>query len=216
MDPLDKRHGTEAGCREHYRQGEKPCAPCLNAHRIKNNLRELYPHKVSALGSQRRIQALQAIGYGRHRIAVEMGYNNGGALTYLMQADTLLVATAAKIAEVYDRLSMTIPQGVGPTRARTWAKKHGYAPPLAWDDIDRDERPRGMERDRGRNPNDIDPVIIDRLLLGERINATRAEKEQAMRRWIADGKPAVRLCRMHGWHEGRYTTGDDVRHEEAS
>jgi hypothetical protein len=211
MLPDDRRHGTEAGCREHYRQGTKPCPPCLNAHRIANNLRELYPSKTSALGSQRRIQALQALGYGRHRIAVELGYNNGGALTYLMQADTLLVVTATRIREVYDRLSMTIPQGVGPTRARTWARRHGHAPPLAWDDIDNpDEQPKGMSSRPGRNPDDVDPVIVERLLLGERVPSTRAEKEEAMRRWLADGKSAASLCRAHGWQDGRYIPREDV------
>lgn len=134
MSPEDPRHGSEAGCREHYRQDEKPCQPCLDAHSRRNNLRKLYPHKRPSIGSQRRIQALQAIGYGRDRIARELGYHNAGSLTYLMRSETMLATTAERIADVYDRLSMSLPQGTGTNRVRTWAKRHGFAPPLAWDD----------------------------------------------------------------------------------
>ena len=141
MTPDDPRHGTEAGCREHYRYGQSACPPCLEAHRRANIMRQLYPHKRSSLGAQRRIQALQAIGYGRHRIAREIGYSNGGALTYLMRSETMLTSTFDRIREAYERLSMTVPAGRGPERARSWAKRHGYAPPLAWDDIDTDLEP---------------------------------------------------------------------------
>lgn len=150
MSPDDPRHGTEAGCREHYRQSVPPCSPCLDAHRKANIVRQLRPHKVSALGPQRRIRALQALGWGRDKIAAELGYSNGGSIAYLMRSETMLVATANRIAEVYDRLSMIVPVGAGPDRARTWAKRHGFAPPLAWDDIDDpSERPNlGEERRR--------------------------------------------------------------------
>lgn len=144
MSPDDPRHGTEAGCREHYRRSTTPCAPCLEAHRRANIMRRLYPHKVTTLGARRRVQALQAIGYSRDRIAAELGYTSGGALTYIMQADTMLVTTATRIGNVYDRLSMTVPRGAGPSRARTWARRYGYAPPLAWDDIDTDLAPSGI------------------------------------------------------------------------
>ena len=144
MTPDDSRHGTEAGCREHYRHGEKPCDPCREAHRRRNIMRRLYPHKCPALGSQRRVQALQAIGYSRLRVARELGYSDNGSIAYLMRADAMLTSTAERIADVYDRLCMTIPDGAGATRARTWAQRHGYAPPLAWDNPDTDPAPRGI------------------------------------------------------------------------
>ena len=155
MKPDDPRHGTEAGCREHYRHGQKPCEPCLEAHRRRNIMRQLYPHKCPAIGSQRRIRALQALGHSRLQIARELGYSDNGSIAYIMRADTMLVVTAERIAEVYDRLCMTVPQGVGANRARTWARRYGYAPPLAWNDIDDpDEIPSGWQRqgaDRGES-----------------------------------------------------------------
>lgn len=208
----DPRHGTEAGCREHYRQGVEPCAPCLRAHRIANTLRRLYPHKTSALGSQRRIQALQAIGYSRDRIAHELGYSDGGAITYLMKADTMLIVTASRIREVYDRLSMHIPQGAGATRARTWAKRHGYPPPLAWDNIDDpDERPTpGYEpRDLSdvRIADEYDEAVVLRCLGGDgavAACATVAERIEVCRRWVESGRSINSLEGLTGWRGSRY------------
>ncbi len=160
MKADDPRHGTERGYTAHRRAGSHPCDACKEAHRRRNIERQLRPPKVPALGSQRRIQALQAIGWGRDRIAAELGYTNAGALTYLMRATTMYKTTADRIADVYDRLSMTVPVGIGPKRARTWARRHGYAPPLAWDDIDNPaEQPRGVgyqQRTRAEILHDLD------------------------------------------------------------
>lgn len=198
----DPRHGTEAGCREHYRQGERPCPPCLDAHRRRNIMRQLYPHKRPAIGSQRRIRALQAIGHGRQRIAEEIGWTDAGAMTYLMQADTLLATTAERIAEVYERLSMIVPEGAGPARARTWARRNGYAPPLAWNNIDDPEETPEL----GGTDDQVDHVVVDRLLHLERVVSTRAEKVEAMTRWLALGRAEKSLCDAHGWAYGRYIT----------
>lgn len=145
MLPDDARHGTEAGATAHRRAGQKACDACSRARCRADQLRLIYPAKTSSLGSQRRIHALQAIGWSRDRIAVEMGYKDGGAFSYLMSTDTIRIVTAERIREVYERLSMTVPQGQGASRARTWARRHGYAPPLAYDDIDDpSETPKGV------------------------------------------------------------------------
>lgn len=135
----DPRHGTDAGYVAHRRSGFPACGSCIRAHAVANKRRGLAstpPRKVPALGTQRRVQALQALGWSRQRIAQAIGYTDQGALTYMMRADSLYPATAARIAEVYEQMSMVVPVGSGANRARTWAKRHGYLPPLAWDDID--------------------------------------------------------------------------------
>lgn len=203
MLPDDERHGTDAGCREHYRHGEKPCEPCQRAHMRAQKARRLRRSKTSALGSQRRIQALQAIGYGRDRIARELGYTDGGALTYLMQSDTVLVGTAQRIADVYERLCMTVPVGVGPTRARTWARRHGYAPPLLWDDIDNDDS-ANVTVMAIRPQQDIDHAVVWRVLSGEVLPTNTAERREIMRRWLASGQSEKSLCVRMSWREGRY------------
>lgn len=141
MSPDDPRHGTDAGARAHYRTNTPICRPCRIASTRAKKQRALTTKpspKVPALGTQRRIQALQYLGHSRRSIAHAIGYKDEGALTYLMHPDTVTIlrATAQKIDAVYRRMCMTIPQGQGASRARTWAKKHGYAPPLAWTNID--------------------------------------------------------------------------------
>lgn len=150
MLPDDPRHGSEAGYGAELKAGLATCEACRRAHRRENKRRLLAdapPRKVLAIGSQRRVQALQRLGYSRDRICREIGYTDNGSIAYLMRAETMLAVTAAKIAEAYERLSMTIPETSGAVRARTWAARNGYAPPLAWDDgtiDDPDAKPAGM------------------------------------------------------------------------
>ena len=211
MTPEDPRHGTGAGTTAHRRAGQTPCGPCMEAHRRNNIVRQLYPPKVPTLGSQRRVQALQALGHSRSRIAHEMGYADNGAIGYLMKptTTTMLAVTAARIAEAYERLSMIVPTGPHADRARTWAKRHGYAPPLAWDDIDDPhEEPSGV---RGREPKRswVDPIVVNELLAGRTVDSTREEKVAAMTRWLAWGRSERSLCRIHGWKDGRYVPREE-------
>ena len=77
---------------------------------------------------------------------------------------------------------MTKPQGPGANRARTWAKRHGFAPPLAWDDIDDpDEKPNYGER---ADHHARDEAVIERFLGGEfKLPTTRPERVEIIRRW---------------------------------
>lgn len=52
----------------------------------------------------------------------------------------------------------------------------------------------------------VHPSTVERLLAGDRIESTRAEKVEAMRRWLANGGSQRELCRIHGWAENRYVT----------
>ena len=211
MLPDDPRHGTKRGESAHRRDGEPVCPPCQEAKRRAKIIAQLYPPKVAAIGSQRRIQALQALGYGRPEIARRMGYTDCGSISRLMKPSTktIMKNTAARISAVYERLCMTPSPAVGAGRVRSWARRNGYAPPLAWNNIDDpEERPRGVAWIQGpRRPHDeIDPVIVERLLGREPIReATNAERKEAMRRWLAMGNSERSLCEALGWHEGRYT-----------
>lgn len=87
---------------------------------------------VPALGSQRRIRALMAIGWTQIRIGEEMGWPQH-KVSIVLRRKTVWASTAAEIARVYERLHMTPgPSEVIRHRARVW----GFPPPLAWDDID--------------------------------------------------------------------------------
>lgn len=170
MSPDDPRHGTNAGHRAHYSANEKPCRPCMDAHAAYKRNREarLYLNRVEKLSvpswpSTRRIRALQAIGWPLHLIDQHLGHGDGrdkGGPNYvwnLMARDVVRIDTAKKVAALYDRLCMT----PGPSnRARLNALAKGWAPPLAWDNIDDpDERPAEPEKVDGRKT--VDRVIED-------------------------------------------------------
>ena len=198
MSPDDPRHGTERGHSVHTRNGVPTCAPCREAHRKMNILRKLYPDKYSRVpttGARRRLQALQALGHGRDVLAIALGYTQAGGIAYILSAEskTVTQATHRRIADLYDRLSMTVPQGAGPSRARTWAKRHGFAPPLAWDNIDDpDETPARDERELQREAP-LDDVAIERRLNGDKtVHLTKNERIEALRRWLNQDRSSIR------------------------
>lgn len=161
---------------------------------------------VPSLGATRRVRALMALGWRHEDITPLIGRTShhlaSGRYPRMLALDWRLVDAA------YERLSGA---PGGSDRARARAVAAGFAPPLAWSDIDDpNETPKGMISRGGRNPAEVDPVIVERLLDGQRIPSTRAEKEEAMRQWLADGKSAVSLCRMHGWREARYEAREEV------
>lgn len=90
--------------------------------------------------------------------------------------------------------------------ARTVAKKNGWLPPLAWDDIDRDPEPPTAE------PVYLDEVVVDRILAGDRLDATPAERAEVVRRWLNTGRPLADLERLTGWNGARE---QEPRHKRA-
>jgi hypothetical protein len=110
--------------------------------------------RVSAVGSIRRIHALQRLGWSRFAIGAAAGYSERWADAITRQT-RVSPRTAAKVAEVYDAMCMQVPCPVTPaqrtavTRAKNYAERQGWAAPLDWDDdeIDKvDGRPFGMEK----------------------------------------------------------------------
>lgn len=100
--------------------------------------------RVPALGAQRRIRALMALGYRHSDLTDALG---GSEVSYRIAAGRSPLITAhtwRAIDDAFQRLSAT----PGPSeRSRKAALAQGYAPPLAWDDIDNPhERPRGIRR----------------------------------------------------------------------
>jgi hypothetical protein len=205
MSPEDPRHGTVAGHIAHQRGDRDYCDPCIRAKAMYDKRRKWAAYNgqgytVASLGARRRLQALQALGWSRQRVAEAAGWPTTGALNYLMRNETITRATHDRLAAAYDALSMrTPPDEMAARRARTWARRRGYAPPLAWDDIDNDPAPNLGGRD-----DDVDPVVVMRLLEGQRVPSTKAEKDAAMAQWVADGGSKAELCRWHGWKQGRY------------
>ena len=148
MLPDDPRHGTNAGYQAHHKHRVTPCQPCRDAHaaqhqafKARKYLQRLDALCVDPRPTQRRIRALQAIGWRLSdidRLLGGPGVSNG--VWNMLQQPTVHVDTAARVAALYDWLHMR----PGPSeRTRALAVMRGWAPPLAWDDIDNDEHPTG-------------------------------------------------------------------------
>lgn len=207
MSPDDPRHGTNAGYRAHFLpDAGAPCGPCRDAHanyhrhrRSRLYLASLDVLTVDALGTARRIQALQALGWTLGRIAAESGYPPKPAFMHnITKKPRVRHDTAQRIAAAYERMSGT----PGPSRAaRLHAQRNGWPPPLAWDDIDNDERPVEVNHE---TKSEIDPVVVERLLSGRQVETTAAEKAEVVRRWVAQGRSLAELERFTGWNTNRY------------
>lgn len=157
MTPDDPRHGTTAGhaagcrltcCREARNSDE----------RQRRKHREVLGiiRTVDKTGTVRRIQALWAIGWTSAHIAKACGWGAPQAVTEIVAVRSHTYrATAETVARVYDELCMTL----GPSaKNRRDAARKGWAPPLAWDDIDHDEAPTGvgyLSPDRGEAVRDL-------------------------------------------------------------
>ena len=198
----DQRHGTVAG------YNRIPCRDeCCRLAIARYKKRLVWDRMngrdriVSALGTRRRVQALNRLGWSNQRIAAEANIARTNITRLLYRSDTITATTAARFAEVYERLSMSLPAPSQPVaNVRNRAERMGWPPPLAWDDIDNDpEPPTALYAETG-----VDPVVVMRLLEGVRIESNRAEKEAAMRQWKADGGTERELCAVHGWKPGRY------------
>lgn len=164
---------------------------------------------IDAIGTIRRLHALMALGHTGVSIGAEVGLT-ASRISQLSRghhcANGVLQVTAERVRRVYDDLSMTRPDGWQAERMRRMARRNGWAPPLAWTDIDDpDDVPKGIRREPVRG---VDPVVVERLLAGETVPSTRAEKDEAMRRWKAWGRSEKSLCEIHGWKDGRYGRGD--------
>lgn len=96
---------------------------------------------VPALGARRRVQALAWMGWPNREIARRIGCSPR-SLPTLLSRGRISARLAHRIADVYEQLSTVL----GPSRiAAAKARQLGFAPPLAWDDIDNErERPKGV------------------------------------------------------------------------
>lgn len=207
-------HGSLDGYKNHACR----CEPCRVYYSRYNKRREYLAQsgrslRVEAAGTQRRIRALMALGYGLPVLAAELGIATGN-LSKKFHQPYVLRTTAERVAELYERLSMApLPTGNSAERTRSIGRSRGWAPPLAWDDIDNDPAPSGM-RDRHNNRNYdgrdlIDEATVLRILAGETLPTNAAEKREVMRRWLATGRSERSLCERTGWKDGRYKPADE-------
>lgn len=222
MSPDDPRHGERRGYYAHRKDGEEACDACKRAAAAAEarrvwNLMQGKPGRVPAVGTTRRIQALVRLGYDMVTLGREIGCEPMMVKKWADRTaadDYVFWDTRERVAAVYERLAMHLPptettgQRNAVTRSRRRAERKGWPPPLAWDNPDDpDEMPKGWRRPSAGE--DVDPIVVQRLLELQRVRSTRAEKVEAMRQWRAMGRSEKSLCDAHGWGYSRYVTRED-------
>jgi len=211
----DKRHGTVAG----YRAGCRLecCRRGIARYNEAQRLRRYRGLPTStlrpALGTQRRVQALVALGWSIRQIGLRIDLDPAFLRTVLSSNGRVAASTADRVAALYEELSMSLPPELtkgerqGATRARNHARTRGWLPPLAWDDIDRDEAPAA----KVAKTCAVDEVAVQRALSGD-VAVARSlnvhERRDLTRRWIAAGHGANELARLTGWKVERYYARD--------
>lgn len=187
------RHGTYSDYRIGCRCPEAREDQRLYQKRIRE--RRALPRLVDRTGTVRRLQALAALGWRWQDMAEALGktsWQNVQAMAIGKSHRLVTRATAAGVARIYGRLSGHLgPSEV--TRRRAVAK--GWAPPLAWDDIDDpDATPRGLVRER--RPT-VDQAAVERVLSGDRLKLDGATRVEVVRRaaamWMSDARIAELL-----------------------
>lgn len=162
---------------------------------------------IDRTGTRRRLEALHAVGW------------SGGALGRLLNLSVqamfdartldrpIYPGTAQRIADLYDQLwdkpppETTPSERMGAAKARNLARRNGWPPPMAWDDIDDPAcRPITGPRDVG---GVIDEIAVERACLGDRAaRALRpAERAEAVRILTARELSAERIGELLGIEE---------------
>lgn len=208
----DPRHGTtrgfHAGCLN-------PCCRRAIARYqkgIRYNKVAGRRYSVPAIGAQRRIQALMALGWTGNDIAAAAGLPHRNYVRRILVGQKgkpctwLERKTHDTIARVFEDLAMRLPEPM-PQRARcrTMARNRGWLPPLAWNNIDDpNERPaRGSDHKRR---DEVDEVVILRGLAGDfDHHFSPAERVELIRRWTRSGRSQRELEQLTGWNSDRYT-----------
>lgn len=220
MTPDDPRHGSWRGYCAHRYAGEKACEACLRAAarydatlRLER-LRGMPSRRIPAVGVARRVQALVALGWSFQQIAARIGVDHGLPCRWARSTGWVTRSTQERVGRLFEELCMTPPPQDTPrlrreaTYARTVARKHGWLPPLAWDDIDNPDEQPTLGTPDVDDPEAVDPAVVLRILSGEwRLPATNAERRAVVAKWTGELND---LARLTGWRVHRYT---QPRHE---
>lgn len=225
MSPDDPRHGTTAGWHAHSRAKKKdssheacqPCRDAIAAYETKRRgeiLAGAGRRIVPALPTMRRLQALAAIGYDFSTISRELDQSHDWATKIASgRFKTVRTVTADRVAYLYQawhetpRVPTTPREQHATSCALTMARRNKWAAPHQWLNIDDlDEKPDPGYQERRPARDEIDPVVVERILSGDMSlahRATRAERCAVVARWPLS---LAELERRTGWEPGRYTT----------
>lgn len=138
-----------------------------------------------AIGSIRRVRALVALGW----TFLEIERRAGLSPQYLRHMCSSGYRVETTITEAIDRAYREMSMSLGPSgRQRSFAANRGWAPPLAWEGIDMDDPAARPEIGSPARPKDsLDEVVVERVMRGERLPMTRAERVAVVSKMRAQG-----------------------------
>ena len=151
------------------------------------NLDDLGPANViDGTGTVRRVQALARRGWTLIALARHAGLPSA-TLRGAVRTGHVTVRVHRAVATAYEELWDRSPDASTAARraaiARTieQATAAGWAPPLAWDDIDTDDAPSSDSHGETSIEEDIDEIAVQHAVDGHRVRLTRAERHAALR-----------------------------------
>ena len=137
---------------------------------------------VPSLGLQRRVQALMVDGWPLRTIAQAAGLDYNSLRTSLYRPRVRL-GTVRRVDAIYQhprKLLVERAEAVSDAeraRTRRFARRRGYLPALAWDNVDRDRDPQTPPQD----DVDVDDVAVDLAARGHTVSL-RGRELVALRR----------------------------------
>lgn len=176
---------------------------------------------VTPIGITRRLRALAVVGWSVAEVARRAGLSRWNVEAARRDEGTrkyVRAEFAEALVKTYDELAYTRPPETRATlRQERLAQSKGWLPPMAWDVIDDpDEQPKGVLRGHEHVAKTaVDEHLVERVLAGEALPCTKAEKEEVTRRWVACGRSLHSLEQLTGWRSGRYGKASELL-EEAS
>lgn len=154
---------------------------------------------VDIVGTARRLQALVAAGWPARRIAIELGMSQQNFTPVLHGRRGVLGSTRDRVTALYEQLWDVAPrqdtpgQRGGVVRARRMAERYGWAPPAAWDDDTIDDPAARPNLTGGHDEATVLAWLIGYVAPD---GASRADRNEVIRRLIEDGFTAMRQLRL--------------------
>jgi transcriptional regulator with XRE-family HTH domain len=195
--PPEHRHGGALTC---YQRHGCRCDECrANGRRnylakanFERKLRAVSGRDVlvPAVGSVRRLQALALNGWTLPEVAERTGFSRGGLSDIRCGRKAWVrLSTHKRLKRFYESVWDQIIDTPHALIAVSWAKRQGFVPGLAWDDIDRDVEPPSQVVELP-DRRTIDYVAVERLWreglsdrqIAERLGCSGAGVQRARKR----------------------------------
>lgn len=159
--------------------------------------------RVSSIGTQRRLQALVALGWSQSKLAGELGLTPANFGTTIHHSGQVYESTARAVRALYERLWCTPPPEathrgkIAASRARATAARYGWQLPMAWDDDTiNDPNPRRDADTVEDTADEVDSIVVERACAGERPKTLRpVDRAAAIHRMAAGGVPPTTIAR---------------------